>query len=127
MNKKILTLALIPAALFLACTADGLFSEAPGPGKGGGGNGSCTYMGTCTDGIPQDACIALGGSFSSGKCSGGNPPGGGGSTGSCTISFLGETIYCEEDVSQSECNEIASQLGIGSPSFVNNGTCPYGW
>lgn len=70
MNKKILALALIPAALFFACSADDAFDpkdwEVPddsGPGTGpggGGGKGSCEIMGYCSmDNVTASECETM--------------------------------------------------------------------
>jgi hypothetical protein len=112
MNKKILALALISAALFFACTADGLIDDPPpkGSGGGGGGTGSCTIpVVGCIDGYTQEACDAAFGSFNPGGTCGGGPNTG--NLGSCTD----PGYTCEENMEQTDCYSYET--------FAVNGTC----
>jgi hypothetical protein len=72
MNKKILTLAFISAALFLSCSADDFFDPSkdvpdpggidpgPGTGPGGDGKGSCEIMGYCSkDNVTESECETM--------------------------------------------------------------------
>jgi hypothetical protein len=77
MNKKILALASISAALFLSCSADDFFRPGDNPDPPPG-TGSCNIiMGFCLDGVTQSECenFIVPGTFALGKScpdSGGN-------------------------------------------------------